>query len=117
MFILNYLKKITISIPCNISSIYDILAIMSQRLPKVWPCWKKSGRNLQKMRCKKISLRGFYIFGILRTSRFHFCVITFNKDGGIFLICIFPKWPPRLSITLKLSHIATCPNISLLIFC
>ena len=33
---------------------------------------------------KKISLRGFYIFGILRTSRLHFRVITFNKGGGIF---------------------------------
>ena len=48
---------------------------------------------------KKISLRDFYIFGILRNSRFHFCVITLNKGGGIFLISIFQKWPPRLSNT------------------
>ena len=59
---------------------------------------------------QKISLRGFYIFGILRTSRLHFCVITLNKCGGIFLICIFPKWPPRLSNTQKFRHIATCTN-------
>ena len=47
---------------------------------------------------KKISLRGFYIFGIFRISRFHFCMITFHKGGGIFKICIFPKWRPRLSM-------------------
>ena len=33
---------------------------------------------------KKVSLWGFYIFGILRISRSHFCVITFDKGGGIF---------------------------------
>ena len=65
---------------------------------------------------KKISLRGFYIFGIPRTSRFHFCMITFNKGGGIFLICIFPKWPSRLFNTQWIRHISTCTTRSWLIF-
>ena len=59
---------------------------------------EKSSKN-EMNPSKKISLRGFYIFGILWTSRFHFCLITFNKGGGIFLICIFPKWPLWLSNT------------------
>ena len=81
------------------------------------PCERRTRYRLsQPDTLQKINLRDFYIFGILRTSRFHFCVIAFNKGGGI-LICIFPKWPPRLSNTQKLSHIATCTNISLLIFC
>ena len=57
---------------------------------------EKSSKN-EMNSSKKISLRGFYNFDILRTSRLHFRVMTFNKGGGIFLISIFPKCPPQLS--------------------
>ena len=69
-----------------------------------------------KNKNKKTRQWGFYIFGILSISRFHFCVITLNKGGGIFSICIFPKRLPYLSNTYEMSHISTFANISLQIF-